>query len=368
MNDLLASFTALPNLHPAVVHFPIALAVMALAVEFASLLFRRQVWLEKAAALVYGAAAITAGTAYLAGRQAASSIGAVPPRAELVLADHADFALLALITLAVAAILRVTASFVDRERPVARVGLLRLCGLLVMIGANALLAVTADHGGELVFRFGVAVTSATTPVIEEPTGVGLEEETSAEQRITRGEDGSLEWAPVSLDIEALGTILQPAAGISMETVSARLPVAGSPGLWLETNGSSVLCLPEIFGDVSITAELDLSGFEGTAGLAHHVQSVDAGVFVTLTSTGEVALIRRSNGSTTEFDVGTVSAPAQQLTLGTSAVGRHLKGQIDGQTVVHGHGSSGDAGAVGLLLEGHGVVGIHRLSVTPLETH
>ena len=36
MNELLASTTSLPNLHPAIVHFPIALAAVALVVDLAA--------------------------------------------------------------------------------------------------------------------------------------------------------------------------------------------------------------------------------------------------------------------------------------------------------------------------------------------
>ena len=60
MLEQLLSMTALPNLHPALVHFPIALLPMALLFEILGLTFRRQDWLERAAVSLYAAAALGA--------------------------------------------------------------------------------------------------------------------------------------------------------------------------------------------------------------------------------------------------------------------------------------------------------------------
>ena len=77
MNELL-SWTSLPNLHPALVHFPIALVPMAILADVLRLIFRRQEWLDRAATGLYIAAALGALAALWAGEQAADGLVAVP--------------------------------------------------------------------------------------------------------------------------------------------------------------------------------------------------------------------------------------------------------------------------------------------------
>ena len=133
MIDVLASLTSLPNLHPALVHFPIALIFSAVVVEVGSLLWRRQVWLERTATLLCGFAWLSAGAAYLAGRSAADSVGGISARAEAVLADHSDYALLTLIVITLSTILRVTSSARDRNFAISHFGALRSVGVLALI-------------------------------------------------------------------------------------------------------------------------------------------------------------------------------------------------------------------------------------------
>ncbi len=133
-------------------------------------------------------------------------------------------------------------------------------------------------------------------------------------------------------------------------------------------GSTVVCLPGRFGDVVVTATVDLSEFEGFFGLGHHIQSADDGVFFTVNSKGDAELVRRAGGEDVSMDRGTTSFPSGPVTLRTTVSGRHLKGQVNESTVVHGHGSSGDQGAVGLVLDGRGLIRIIQVSVEPAAEH
>ena len=369
MFEFIASFTALPNLHPSLVHFPIALVFTTIVVETASLLLKKQVWLERTAALLCGLALASAGAAYLAGRNAADTVRGIPAGAEALLAEHSDYALWTLIVLALATVLRVTASAGDRDRAVSRFGILRSIGVLALLVAATLIACTADLGGSLVYQHGVAVASSDLRVnaagmlpaaIDEPLA------TEMAQVVTTREDGSLFWQPESADPSPFGTVLRPAQNGTLDAVEISGQSSGEAGLVIDVSGFAVLCFSETYGDVAIEAVVDLSRFEGTVGLGHHILSVENGAYFTVDSSRQAYLTLRQGESRNEFDSALITDLPVRTTLSTSVAGSHLKGQVNGQVVVHGHGSSGDDGQVGILVDGSGYIGIERITITPLS--
>jgi len=359
MSGLLSELTSLPNLHPALVHFPIALAAAALAIDGLTLILRIRERMDLAIALLYSMAALGGIGTYLTGRQAADSVGQIKAAAEPVLAEHADLALLAMIALILAAVLRAAAAIIKKGRVAAVV---IAVAILLMAVANGLVAVTADHGGALVYRHGVAVSLQTS----EGRAPRPESAEASSRQLEHGDDGSLVWNPVA---DSFDTVLQPADGASDDVLKlSERATDEAGGMWVEVAGSTVVCLPGRFGDVVVTATVDLSGFEGIIGLGHHIQSADDGVFFTVNSNGDAELVRRTEGEDTSMDRAKTSLSTGPVTLRTTVSGRHLKGQVNESTVVHGHGSSGDQGAVGLVLDGGGLIRIIQVSVDPAAEH
>ncbi len=364
MSSVLGSFTALPNLHPALVHFPVALAITALLFDLISILLPRRTWWERSAAALYALAAAGAVAAYLAGRQAANGLGAISAQAETVLARHADLALWTVAVLLVAALFRVAANIRDAGRPAARFGALRAIALITLAGGSALVGATADLGGALVFRHGVAVTRPQTGAA--PAAPSIAVTTTPATPLFRGADGSITWSPSSGDTAALGRILvrAPAGGTgTVEAVTGR-----GDGLGLKVNGESLLTVPGTFGDLSAEVRLDLSRFDGTAGLAHHVAADGSAVILSVSTSGRAQLFRRSAGRQKLFGAASISAPSGLVILRTTAAGHHMKGFIDGKLAVHGHGSAGQPGRVGVYLNGRGTVRLLRLEVHPAVSH
>jgi hypothetical protein len=136
------------------------------------------------------------------------------------------------------------------------------------------------------------------------------------------------------------------------------------GLGLEVDGEALLILPGTFDDMGATARLDLGAFDGIIGLAHHVDASGAAIVFTVSTAGEAQLMQRSGQKDTVFDTATIPQCRRIVELRTTAAGNHLKGFVDGELAVHGHGATGEPGGAGLFLNGRGIVRILEMTVEP----
>lgn len=146
-----------PSLHVLVIHFPIAFVCLAPLFDLGCMVFRDRVWLDRAATLLYVMGTIGAGAAYLSGERAAKALVEISAAAESALADHESFATLTLIALAFVSLVKLWVSWLSRDDRRIKLGLFRLAAVPVALVALALLAVTADHGGSLVYGHGLGV-------------------------------------------------------------------------------------------------------------------------------------------------------------------------------------------------------------------
>jgi uncharacterized membrane protein len=144
--------------HPAVVHFPIALLLTAALFDAGCLVFRRFLWLDRAAVAVMVLGGLSLGFAYLTGERAADAAAPVAGIAQAVLADHEDLALLSLIAWSCAIVLRLFVSWLGRHDLEIQLGIFRLAALILSFGGAFLIVVTALHGGQLVYHHGIGVS------------------------------------------------------------------------------------------------------------------------------------------------------------------------------------------------------------------
>ena len=141
-----------PNLHPILVHFPIAWLIAALAVDIVSLVLSRARWTHTTSAALYTAGAVSAWATYLSGRQAAAGV-LMPGMAQPVFLDHWNWALATTTYFTVVGAVRLAIAIKGRESTFA----LRAAGAAVGLGGLLLLVHTGEQGARLVFEHGVGV-------------------------------------------------------------------------------------------------------------------------------------------------------------------------------------------------------------------
>ena len=143
-----------PNVHPLVVHFPIALLIAAVAVDLLGWALRRNTTLRHVATVLYVLGTLGAVAAYLTGRAASQTVW-LPGMAQAVLKEHWDWAFRTVWFFAAVTLVRLALLRPSRRDPghavVATFALVGLVGI-------GLLLETGDRGGRLVFQHGVGTT------------------------------------------------------------------------------------------------------------------------------------------------------------------------------------------------------------------
>ncbi len=377
MPSTLEQLTSLPNLHPALVHFPIALAPVAVLFDLAALLqpSRRSEWARGASAL-WVLAALGAWAAWWAGGRAADSVVGLSARAQARVGEHSDWGLWTLWAFVAIAVARVV---LGHLRPSGKT--LPALGAVLGLGACALVGTTADLGGGLVYQLGVAVerpesggtatgvpkTSSSNPSAADTATAGMVDDPA--NRLETREDGTVVWSPAPGDATALGSILQPVSGDVGEAVRVgESEGSGSKGLTLEVSGRTLLTLPGDFRDVEVAAVVDVEEFSGTFGLAHHVRdAARAGLLTVGVTDGTFTLLTLDAESDPKIlDEATSLLPEGPLELAVTAAGRHLRGTLAGKLVVHGHEPALPRGGAGILVDGEGSIRLESLVVTPID--
>lgn len=148
----------LPNLHPLVIHFPIALLITAAAVDLANIIFGRPRWETGMTTYLYTTGATFGLAAYVTGRDAATIV-LTPGPAHGLINDHWNWALLTTSYFAVFAAIRLSTHLAKVKWSWSSRFLLVVLGLIGI----AFLHQTAEKGGQLVYQHGVGVIGTMEP-------------------------------------------------------------------------------------------------------------------------------------------------------------------------------------------------------------
>ncbi len=335
-----------PNWHPLIVHFPLALLVVAVGADSVALMKRRWTWLRPMVLALYVAGAVSAIATYFTGTWAADSVGALPAAAESVLSTHADWGWWTMWFFGVYAIARVGAWRIgvarDRRGGEGAFFAVALVGLVLLWQAG-------EHGAQLVYRHGVGVALAANEsesAAPAPTGF---------QRTRTG----WTWQPASAVAWTKQVQWMGNPSSSLKTKMVPMTEEGGQALQLRlAEGPLLFVVPDTLGSVQVTVRIHTEAFDGAVMLVHHVQGDQTYDFLAL-SEGRIQIGRMNRGTRSVLDEALVEASGW-LTLRVTGDGTHFRGYLGDQVVVHAHGEALAPGPVGIRLDGQGRLKLRHL--------
>ncbi|MHB2150295.1 DUF2231 domain-containing protein [Calditrichota bacterium LG25] len=344
------------NVHPLIVHFPIALLVIAVLTDFLALILKRYGWLKPAALWLYVLGALGTIGAYFSGKQAADVV-TLPTASYSVIGTHADLALYTMLFFGVYAVLRLFFAWKKWDQKFA----LSLILFVVAAGGLGLVQQTAERGGELVFRFGVG-TNALLKVEENPaqkqiSAANIEVEENGSWFWQANEKAALQFRQNFKLIKGRwdDLILQ---GAQTENNQSALNIQ------INTKKAFVFAFGPELKNVQISARVRLADFNGRFLLAHHILQPNTYDFLAVENKA-VRLGRLEKGKVKIFDTGAREL-TPELTLKVVSSKGHYRGYVNGQLIVHGHGSDLKPGQTGFALLGSGQLQIKYIKVVSLD--
>lgn len=356
--DLLPDWA--PNLHPLVVHFPLALLATAVLLDLLALLVRKEAGLRIAAVLVYVLGGVGALAAFLTGRDAADTV-APSGAANAVLTEHADWAEYTVWFYGLYALVRLAVLLFDR-RP--RVGL--WAGLwLVGAGGLFLLWETGEHGAQMVFEHGVGVQAvARLDSIAQAHQDALDR-SRADGAAPLADDGGWRWIPAEGADLALASSFRWLEGDPAAVRPAVVEADGRTALRLDAQGTPALfVLDRDLAAVQADAAVDLSDFSGSFALLHHVQDARNYHFLAVEG-GTMQQGRVVDGTEEVMDEAPLEGSGwRQLRVVGDRT--HFRGYAGGTLITHGHGDAPPPGAVGFRIVGTGTVRLGTVRVEALR--
>jgi uncharacterized membrane protein len=371
-----------PNIHPVIVHFPIALLFTGVGIDFLALVVRPWRWLRRAAVTIYVLAAVSLIVTYFTGKAAADSV-TLPAEAQAVLTTHSRLAWWTMWTFGLYALVRLGTLFYERTRNSvwAHGGLFALA-----LAALYLPYQTGDHGSMMVYKYGVGVQAAE---VENPAEHSHDNGHGAAADSTSGrtgggggpqvsENGTWQWQPSgqaaeALSSEAFNWLAGEASALDPQVRSGSDGSGPALALTARQGRPAMFTTGGALRNLQADARLDLSGFDGTAMIVHHVQGAQNYDFVALEPSssggGTMRLGRVRGGKRSVSAEGSYAAQERKsggmVPVRVVSSSSHYRGYVGGEMAAHGHAEAPTPGRVGLRLEGSGTVLLGEMRVQSL---
>ncbi len=336
----------LPNIHPMIVHFPIATVIIVVFFDLFSQIFPKKSWIRQATITLYFIGAVCVLGAFLSGRQAADSV-TLTAAANSAVNEHANLGMYSMWFFVLLGFLQVMLHWQRVKNRWLNLGL-----LVVAVGGIGLIYETAEHGGKLVYKHGVGV-AAVTDLQNAIENAREEGRLLAKTGVVELENHSWHWYPgdkaeiiLTKDfkwIQGTAAKLHPSVEIlknSQKTLSLKLE-----------KDSVLFVYGEPLSGVQMDVKINADEFQGNLQLVHHLKDRLNYDFLSLQH-GKLKLGRVQNGTSELLDEKN-ALTSGWFTLRLVGEGRHVKGYIDGKMIVHGHASEMPPGLTGIRVEGPG---------------
>ncbi len=352
----------LPNVHPLIVHFPIAILCTAVFLDVAALLKSSSRFLAEFPLVLYVLGSVSAIIAFFTGRHASDLVD-IPTRAILAVNEHSDAALYTMLAFGIYTLVRmvVTLRLRSESKP------LRIFMVLLPLAGLLMLAKTAEHGARLVYEFGIGVGSAAESMpAENSTGDIMDHDHAGDHevatvQISRQENGSWNWRPGA----GASSVIEQDFGFLTGSLADLEIVVSDTGATLVSGGVPVFfATNDSLANIEANAEFDISEFSGQITLAHNITSPDTYDFVRVGS-GQLVHGRMQKGVETTFGTAKV-VNSGIVKLRSVSAGTHFRAYQNGNLSAHGHGPAAPPGGLGLIIDGSGPVRLISLGVTTLE--
>ncbi len=348
-----------PNIHPIIVHFPIAILLLAVLMDLLNFFLPDNWWDDLKSSILYGIGTISAIAAYYSGTWAADSVF-LPSQAQNVLNSHSDWALWTVWFFVGYVVLRMGLHWYntfDQKN-------IKVIAFILALPGVFLLYETGEHGAELVFGYGAGTGQLLQQEETKAPSDSFSTESYTTFEVTDNGNWSWEIGPNGVStilsrfrwLEGSASMLQPTVVSSGSNHLLKLSVDSTTNFFVGKSS---------FQNVQVDYYLDLSNFEGSVSLVNHVQDAENYDFVTLSSDGIISQGRVRGGNREVFAEESYSASGM-LFIRTVGNGTHFRGYINKEMAVHGHGDAPEAGSIGLKLNGTGTIMIDSISLTQLN--